>query len=66
LFVLTPARVEVVGGRVGNVPSRVVRHDGDIIAYLLLNRPAFERVKGIANGYVRRPRNTAIGAVRIE
>jgi hypothetical protein len=64
--VLTPARVEVEGGRVGDVASSVIRHDGNIIAYLLLNRPALERVKGIADGYVGGPGNTAIGAVRIE
>ena len=66
LFVLSPARVEVVGSRVGHVTSSVIRDDGDIIAYLVLVRPAFERIKGIAHGYVRRPRNTAIGAVGVE
>ena len=63
---LTPARVKVERGRVGDIASRVIRHDGDVIAYLLLNRPAFQRVKGIADGYVRRPSHTAVGAIGIE
>ena len=63
---LSPARVEVKRGGIGYVASCVVGHDRDVIAYLLLDRPAFERVKGIAHRYVRRPRNAAIGAVGIE
>ena len=63
---LAPARVEVVRGRVCDIAPGVIGYNGDVIAYLLLNRPAFERVKGIADCYVRRPGNTAIGAVRIE
>jgi hypothetical protein len=64
--VLTPARVEVEGGRVGDVASGVIRHDSDIIAYLVLVRPALERVEWIAYWHVSRPGNTAVGAVRIE
>ena len=41
LFVLSPARVEIVRSRVGDVASGVIRHDGDVIAYLGLIRPAF-------------------------
>ena len=63
---LTPGRVEIVGGRVSDVASSVIRHDGDIIAYLVLLRPAFERSERLTDSYVRRPRNTAIGAIRIE
>lgn len=63
---LSPARVEVKSGRVGHVASGVIRHDSNVVAYLLLYRPALKRVKRIANSYIRRPRNTAIGAVRIE
>ena len=66
LFVLTPARVEIVGGRVGHVASSVIGYDGDIIAYLVLLRPAFQRIKCIADRDVRRPAKTAIRAVRIE
>ena len=66
MFVLTPTRVKVVGCRVGNVSSGVIRHDGDIIAYLVLLRPAFERSKGTAHCYVRRPGKSAVGTVRIE
>ena len=63
---LTPARVEIIRGGVGDIASGVIGHNGNVIAYLLLNRPAFQRVKGIADGYVRRPSHTAIGAVRVE
>ena len=63
---LTHARVEIEGGGVGDIASRVIRHDRDVIAYLVLLRPTFERVKGIAHRHVRRPCETAIHAVRIE
>jgi hypothetical protein len=66
LFVLSPRRVEIVGSRVGNVPSSVIRHDGDIIAYLVLDWIAFERGKRIAHRHIGRPRNAAIGAVRVK
>jgi len=64
--VLTCAWVEIEGSWIGNIPSRVIRHDRNIIAYLVLLRPTFERVKGIAHRHVRRPGKTAIHAVRIE
>ena len=63
---LTRARVKVVGGRVRDVASRVIRHDGDVIAYLVLLRIAFERIKRIAHRNVRRPSNAAIRAEGIE
>ena len=66
LLVLSSAGVEVVGGRVGDVASGVIRDNGDVIAYLVLMRPAFQRVKRIADSYVRRPGNTAIGAIGVE
>ena len=63
---LTPARVEIEGSGVGDIPSRVIRHDGDVIAYLVLYRPAFERCKRSAYGDVRCPCDAAIRAERIE
>ena len=63
---LSSAGIEVVGSRVGDVSSSVIGHNGDVVAYFLLNRPAFQRVKGIADRYVGRPGNTTIGAVRVE
>jgi hypothetical protein len=66
LFVFTPGRIEVVGSWVGNVSSGIIRYDGDVIAYLVLHRPAFERRKRSAHGDVRRPCDAAIRAKRIE
>ena len=63
---LTPARVEIEGGGVSDISSRVIRHDGEIIAYLVLHRPPFERRKRSAHGDVRRPCDAAIRAERIE
>ena len=63
---LSPVRIEIEGGGVGNISSRVIRHHGDIIAYLVLLRPSFERSKRTAHCHVRRPGNSAVGAVRIE
>ena len=63
---LAPARVEVVRCGIRHVASCVVRDNGDVIADLVLVWPAFERIKGVAYRYVRRPRHPAIGAVGIE
>ena len=63
---LSSTRIEVVCSRVGDVTSGVIRHDGDIIADLVLLRPALQRSEGLADSYVRRPRNAAIGAVGVE
>ena len=63
---LTTAWVKVVGGRIRHIASCVIRHDCDVVTYLVLVRPALERVKGLAYLYVSRPGNTSIGAVGIE
>ncbi len=63
---LAPARVEVKRGGICHVASGVIRHDGDVIAYLALVRPAFERIKRGAHGHVRRPGHAAISAIGIE
>jgi hypothetical protein len=64
--VLSPAGVEVERGRIRDVTSSVIRSDGDVIADLVLLRPAFQRIKRGAHCDVRRPGNTAVRAVRIE
>ena len=66
MFVLSPARIEIERGGIRHIATGVVRHDGDIVAYLTLIRPAFERIKRIAHRDIRRPGNAAIGAIRIE
>ena len=63
---LAPARVEVVPGRVCDIASGVIGYNGDVIAYLVLNRPAFQWSEGIAHSYVGRPGDTAINAIGIE
>jgi hypothetical protein len=64
--VLIGAWIEIEGSWIGDIPSRVIRHDGNIIAYLVLLRPAFERRKRSAHGDVRRPCDATICAERIE
>ena len=66
MFVLSPARIEIERGGIRHIAARIVRNDGDIVAYLALVRPAFERIKRITHRDIRRPSNAAVGAVRIE
>jgi hypothetical protein len=64
--VLSPARIEVEGRGVGDTPSRVIRCDGDVIAYLVLHRVSLERCEWSAHRHVGRPRDAAVGAKGIE
>ncbi len=48
-LVLTVVRVEVKRGRVSHVTPGFVRHNCDIVPYLILVRIAFERVERIAH-----------------
>jgi hypothetical protein len=66
LFVLSPTRIEVEGRGVGDVLSRVIRNNSDVIAYFVLHRVPFERRKRSAHGDVRRPYDVAVRAERIE
>ena len=66
LFVLACAWVEVVGGRVGNVASGVIGYDGNVVAYLVLLRPAFQRSERLTDRYIRRPGSTTVRAIRVE
>jgi len=63
---LAPARVEVVRCGIRHVTSCVVRDNGDVIADLVLVRPAFERIKWDTYRDIRRPGKAAVGAVGIE
>jgi hypothetical protein len=63
---LAPARIEVERGRIRHVGSGVIRYERDVIAYLTLVRPAFQRIKGVAYRYVSRPSHAPISAVRVE
>jgi hypothetical protein len=64
--VLVASRVEVERGRIRHVATGVIGNDRNVIANLVLVRITFERIKRIANSYVRRPGNTGVGAVRIK
>ena len=63
---LPPGRVEVEGGRIRDIASGLVRNDRDVVADLALIRIAFERIERIARRDISRPRDAAVGAVRIE
>ena len=66
MFVLSAAGIQVVGGRIRHIAPGVVRHDRDIIAYLVLVRIPFERIKWIAHRNVRRPGHAGVSAIGIE
>ena len=63
---LVSLRIKVKGGRVRHIAPSLVRYDRDIIAYLVLIRIAFERIKGIAHRDVRGPGNASVGAKGIK
>ena len=63
---LVCVRIEVKRSRICHVASSVVRHDGDIIADLILLGISFERSKRIAHRHIRRPGNASVGAEGIE
>jgi len=64
--VLSPVCVEVESGGIGRIAARIVRNNGDVIAYLALIRIAFERIKRIAHRDVSRPGDARVSAERIE
>jgi len=67
LFVPTNRiRIDVKGGGICHIPASSIRHDGDVIAYLLIVRIASLRIKRIAHRDVRRPAHATIGAVGIK
>jgi hypothetical protein len=64
--VLPPVRIEVESSGIRHIGPRVIRNDGDVIAYLALIRIAFKRIKRIAYSDVSRPGDAGVGAERIE
>jgi hypothetical protein len=66
LFVLAIVRVEIERGRVRYVAPGIIRHDGDVIADLILLRPAFGRIERLTDRHVGRPSRAAVGAIGIE
>ena len=48
------------------LPPVFVRNDGDVIAYLVLVRIAFEWIKRIAYRHIRRPRDAGVSAKGIK
>src|SRR5439155_545802 len=65
-FVLPTTRVKVESGGIRDIPSGIVRHNGDVIAYLVLVRITFERIKRIAHCDVGCPRRAGVSAKGIE
>jgi len=63
---LVSVLVEVKRGRVRYVTSGFIGDDGDVVAYLVLVRIAFGRIKRVAHRNVRRPGNAGIGAEGIK
>ena len=59
-------RVEVERGRIRRIAPCVIGYDRDVIAYLVLIRIAFERIKWIAYSNVRCPSGARVGAKGIE
>ena len=63
---LPAVRIEVECGRIRHVASGIVRHDRNVIAYLLLHRIAFERSKRIADRDVGCPCQATVSAPGVE
>ena len=59
-------RVHIESRCVGNVSSGVIRHNRDVISYLLVLRKTRLRIEGIAHGDVSRPGRASIRAPRIK
>ena len=59
-------RVDIVSGGVRHIASGAVRHNGDVIAYLVLIGIAFEGIKRVAYLDVGRPRDARVRAPGIE
>ena len=65
-LVLIPVWIEVKRSRIRHVAPSIIGDDSDIVAYLVLIRIAFERIKGIAHRDVRGPGNASVGAKGIK
>ena len=49
LLMLTSIRIKVEGSRIRHVAAGQIGNDRDVIPYLILVRPAFLRIKGVAH-----------------
>ena len=63
---LIPVWIEVKRSRIRHVAPSIIGDDSDIVAYLVLIRVAFERIKRIANRHIGSPSDAAISAPGIE
>jgi hypothetical protein len=64
--VLPAARVEIKRGGISHVATGTVRHNGYVIAYLVLVRIAFQGIKRVTYCHIRRPRYPGIRAIGVE
>ena len=65
-LVLIPVRIEVKCSRIRHVAPSIVGDDSDVIAYLVLIRIAFERIKRVANRHIGSPSDAGVSAIGIE
>ena len=65
-LVLIPVRIEVKRSRIRHIAPSIVGDDGDIIAYLILIRIPFERIKWVANRHIGSPSDAGVSAIGIE
>ena len=65
-LVLAVVRIEVKGSSIRDVAARLIGDNGDVVAYLVLVRIAFERVERIAHRNVSRPGYTGVSAKGIK
>ena len=63
---LPPTRVKVKRGRIRYVATRIIRYDRNVIADLILIRPAFGGIKRLTDHHVGRPGRAAVCAIGIE
>jgi hypothetical protein len=64
--VLAPVRVEIKSGGIRHVAAGIVRHNGDVIADLILIGIAFGGIKRVAYCHIGRPCEARVGAPGIE
>jgi hypothetical protein len=63
---LLPARVEIKSGRIRHIAAGIVRHNGYVIAYLVLVWIALQGIKRVAYCDIRRPRYPGVRAIGVE
>ena len=65
-FVLVSLGIEVKGRGVSHVTTGFIGNDGDVVAYLVLVRIAFEWIERVTNSHVGGPGNAGISAIGVE